>query len=186
MRELELIDLGLGDRRRLPHVLGHGTMKSVRCSSREGSCGSGFANTNAQDHGFNEGSNATVEIRPARVGGENASGSERLHVGAWFGRKEYDMKLTASQVERAANQLDARPIPENSRMSPELKRVFGDHSFFLTSSGLHFIEPAEADDATPATGRLVKIASWTNTEHNELAPHEPEVTDAIVELQEQR
>jgi len=96
------------------------------------------------------------------------------------------MKLTANQIERAANQLDARPIPENSRMSPELKRVFGDHSFFLTSGGLHFIEPVEADDATPATGRLVKIASWTNTEHNELAPHEPEVTDAIVELQEQR
>jgi len=96
------------------------------------------------------------------------------------------MKLTANQIERAANQLDARPIPENSRMSPELKKVFGDHSFFLTSSGLHFIEPADADDAACPTGRLVKIASWTSAEHNELAPHEPEVTDGIVELQEPR
>jgi hypothetical protein len=30
----------------------------------------------------------------------------------------------------------------------------------------------------------VKIASWTNPEHNELAPHEPEVTDSVVELKE--
>jgi hypothetical protein len=94
------------------------------------------------------------------------------------------MKLTAIQIERAANQLDAQPIPENSRMGPELKRLFGDHSFFLTSSGLHFIEPAEDDEAATATGRLVKIASWTNPEHNELAPHEPEVTDSVVELKE--
>jgi hypothetical protein len=109
-----------------------------------------------------------------------------LKRGAWFGRKEHDMKLTASQIERAANQLDARPIPENSRMSPELKRAFGDHSFFLTSNGLHFIEPADADDAACPTGRLVKIASWTSAEHNELAPHEPEFTDGVVELQEPR
>jgi hypothetical protein len=94
------------------------------------------------------------------------------------------MKLTATQIERAANQLDARPIPENSRMGPELKRLFGDHSFFLTSSGLHFIEPAEDNEAATATGRLVKIARWTNPEHNELAAHEPEVTDSIVELKE--
>jgi len=95
------------------------------------------------------------------------------------------MKLTANQIERAASQLDARPIPENSRMGPELKRLFGDHSFFLTSGGLHFIEPTEDDEATTATGRLVRIASWTNAEHSELAPHEPEVTDSVVKLQEQ-
>ena len=95
------------------------------------------------------------------------------------------MKLTANQIERAASQLDARPIPDNSRMGPELKRLFGDHSFFLTSEGLHFIEPAEPDEAIIATGRLVRIASWTNAKHNELAPHEPEATDSIVELQEQ-
>jgi hypothetical protein len=96
------------------------------------------------------------------------------------------MKLTATQIERAADQLDARPIPENSQMGPELKKMFGDHSFFLTSSGLHFIEPTEAEEATDAsaTGRLVKIASWTNTEHNELSPHEPEVTDSVVKLKE--
>src|SRR6516225_3580321 len=97
------------------------------------------------------------------------------------------MKLTANQIERAANQLNARPIPENSQMGPELKRMFGDHSFFLTTNGLHFIEPAEAEEAATATatGRLVKIASWTNTEHNELSPHEPEITDNIIELKDQ-
>ena len=69
-------------------------------------------------------------------------------------------------------------------MAPELKRLFGDHSFFLTASGLHFIEPAGENDATTATGRLVRIASWTNPNHNALKPHEPEATDSIVELEE--
>jgi hypothetical protein len=53
------------------------------------------------------------------------------------------MKLTATQITHAANQLDARPVPENSQMGPELRRVFGDHSFFLTNTGLHVIEPTE-------------------------------------------
>jgi hypothetical protein len=94
------------------------------------------------------------------------------------------MKLTATQITRAAERLDARPVPENSQMGPELKRLFGDHSFFLTSSGLHFIEPEEPTEATNATGRLVKIASWINPERNALKPHEPEVTDSVVDLQE--
>lgn len=94
------------------------------------------------------------------------------------------MKLTATQITRAAEQLDARPVPENSQMGPELKRLFGDHSFFLTSSGLHFIEPEEPNEASNATGRLVRIASWTNPERNALKPHEPEVTESVVDLQE--
>jgi hypothetical protein len=93
------------------------------------------------------------------------------------------MKLTATQIKRAAEQLHARPVPENSQMGPELKRLFGDHSFFLTSSGLHFIEPTGENDATTAAGRLVRIASWTNPNHNALKPHEPEMTDSIVELE---
>ena len=94
------------------------------------------------------------------------------------------MKLTATQITRAAELLDARPVPENSQMGPELKRLFGDHSFFLTSSGLHFIEPEERNEATNATGRLVKIASWINPERKALKPHDPEVTDSVVDLQE--
>ena len=62
--------------------------------------------------------------------------------------------------------------------------LFVGASGFLTSGGLHFIEPVEDNDATIATGRLVKIASWTNPNHNTLKPHEPEPTDSIVELEE--
>jgi len=91
------------------------------------------------------------------------------------------MKLTEKQVAQAATQLDARPVPENSQMAPELRRVFGDHSFFLTSSGLHLIEQA---DAQAATGRLVRVASWADAGHTALRPHEPEVTDQIIALEE--
>ena len=94
------------------------------------------------------------------------------------------MKLSAIQIAHAAKQLDARPVPENSQMGPELRRVFGDHSFFLTSTGLHVIEPTEPVETGPAAGRLVKVASWTNPDHKALQVHEPEVTDRIVELEE--
>lgn len=50
------------------------------------------------------------------------------------------MKLTAPQIEQVANQLQARPVPENSRMAPDLERYFGQHTFFLGGDGLHILE----------------------------------------------
>jgi hypothetical protein len=37
-------------------------------------------------------------------------------------------------------------------------------------------------EAGTAAGRVVKLASWTDSKHTTLAPHDPEFTDVVIEL----
>lgn len=89
------------------------------------------------------------------------------------------MKLTPVQIEQTAVQLEARPVPEESQLAPELQKVFGDHTFFIGPAGLHIIEVLE-DGASEA--RAVKLAGWMDSQRTTLAPHNPEVTETVVAL----
>ena len=92
------------------------------------------------------------------------------------------MKLTAPQIEHVANQLQARPVPENSRMAPDLERHFGQHAFFLGSDGLQILEPEGSVKASEA-GR-VRVATWADPDHTSARAHEPELTGKVVQLDE--
>ena len=87
------------------------------------------------------------------------------------------MKLTSAQIERTLSQFEAQAIPESH---PEL---FGDHTFFVDSDGLSIVEPIDgpAPRRTQAA-RVVNVANWSDESLANLAAHEPEPTDAIVEL----
>jgi hypothetical protein len=88
------------------------------------------------------------------------------------------MKLTSAQVERTLRQFEAQAIPDNHPVIPQLSNLFGDHTFFLNDNGLSIIEPAPE---VPQVARVVNLANWSD--ENLLAPHEPEPTDAIIELE---
>lgn len=92
------------------------------------------------------------------------------------------MKLTPTQIKQTTNQFQAQPVPDESRLAPELNRVFGDHTFFLGNSGLHIVDALEPTEAGSQAGRIVKLATWTDSHHTTLAPHNPEVTDVVIEL----
>jgi hypothetical protein len=93
------------------------------------------------------------------------------------------MKLSSAQVERALTQFQAQAIPENHPVLPQLNKLFGDHTFFLDSNGLNIVElTGEAAGERTQAGRVVNIANWSDATKSQLAPHEPEPTDAIVEL----
>jgi hypothetical protein len=92
------------------------------------------------------------------------------------------MKLSSPLVERTLRQFDAQAIPDDHPMVPQLNKLFGDHTFFLDGNGLNIVEPAEPPQAGPQTVRVVNIANWSDANRTSLAPHEPEPTDAIVEL----
>ena len=51
-------------------------------------------------------------------------------------RKECAMKLTSAQVERTLTQFRGEAIPDNHPVIPQLKGLFGEHTFFLDSNGL--------------------------------------------------
>ena len=93
------------------------------------------------------------------------------------------MKLTSAQIERTLNQYEAKALPESHPLVPQLSELFGDHTFFLDGNGLNVVEPTAVpvQDGTEAV-RVINLASWADNSRKSLAPHEPEPTDAIVEL----
>jgi hypothetical protein len=95
------------------------------------------------------------------------------------------MRLSAAQVEMAASQLQAEALPENHPLIPKLNELFGDHTYFLDSSGLSVVEQAADESATPSAGRtavVVNLANWTDSNPPKLEAHEPELTDSVVTL----
>jgi hypothetical protein len=93
------------------------------------------------------------------------------------------MKLTSAQVERTLSQFEAQALPDSHPMVPRLNELFGDHTFFLDSNGLNIVEPAGEDPRVGVqAARVVNLANWSDANLTKLAPHEPEPTDAIVEL----
>lgn len=104
------------------------------------------------------------------------------------------MRLSATQVEMAANQLNAEAIPEDHPLIPKLNELFGDHTYFLDSHGLSVVEQArqESSSTDSATGSsmpsasgtavVVSLANWTDSNPPKLEAHEPELTDNVVTL----
>jgi len=92
------------------------------------------------------------------------------------------MKLNSVLVEKTMSQFPAQPIPDNHPAVPQLNSLFGDHTFFLDSNGLHIVEPTESTPTGTRAGKIVKLASWGDANRTSLAPHEPEPTDLVVVL----
>jgi hypothetical protein len=93
------------------------------------------------------------------------------------------MKLTSAQVKRALGQIEAQAIPDDHPVIPQLNHLFGEHTFFLDSSGLsivEIVEPAGSSEAPVQSAKIVNLASWNDD--NGLEPHEPRSTDVVVVL----
>ena len=50
------------------------------------------------------------------------------------------MKLSDSQVDQVLDQLPAEVIPDDHPTVAQLESVFGPHTFFIGSEGLHVVE----------------------------------------------
>ena len=72
------------------------------------------------------------------------------------------MKLNSTLVERTLSQFEAKVIPDNDPATPELSRLFGEHTFFLDRNGLSIVEPAEPTGEGTEAGQVVNLASWDN------------------------
>ena len=89
------------------------------------------------------------------------------------------MKLDSAQLERTLGQFEARAIPEDHPMIPQLNDLFGEHTFFLDSYGLNIVEPVEV---AGEAAMVVNLASWSDDSRSDLELHEPEATDVVITL----
>ena len=67
------------------------------------------------------------------------------------------MRLTSALVERTLSQFEAEAIPDNHPAVPQLRGLFGDHTFFLDGNGLNIVEPAEPTQAGVQAGKVVNL-----------------------------
>ncbi len=93
------------------------------------------------------------------------------------------MKLSGKQIERAADDIGAQPVPEDHPIVMQLTRIYGDHTFFLDGDGLEIVEITRPDSSTDNAACVVRLASWTDDDRTRLAPHEPQATDVVVMIE---
>src|SRR5260370_4227848 len=94
------------------------------------------------------------------------------------------MKLSAEEVAGTINKPEVQAIAESQPAMPQLNELFGDHTFLLDSNGLNILEAAvEARRGRVQAARVVNLANWSDENLTRLAPHEPEPTGAIIELE---
>lgn len=93
------------------------------------------------------------------------------------------MKLTSTQAKKVEEQLDAKPVPEDHPAVPELKRTFGDHTFYLDADGLLILEPVEQPETERQAANVVKVASWSSEARATLIRHEPRPTSVVVDVE---
>jgi hypothetical protein len=93
------------------------------------------------------------------------------------------MKLNSTQVEQTLSQFEAEVLPDNHPAVPQLNELFGNHTFFLDTSGLMVLEPAGLPEKETQSGELVSLANWSDATLTSLKPHEPEPTGVVVVLE---
>ena len=77
---------------------------------------------------------------------------------------------------------NGRTLLHDHPVIPQLKDLFGEHTFLLDSHGLNIVEPAESAGSAAQSAKVVNVASWTDDSRSGLELHEPETTDVVITL----
>jgi hypothetical protein len=93
------------------------------------------------------------------------------------------MKLSSTQLKQTLSQFEAEVLPDNHPAVPQLNDLFGNHTFFLDTSGLKVLEPAGMPETEAQSGEIVSLADWSDASLTSLRPHEPEPTGVVVVLE---
>ncbi len=93
------------------------------------------------------------------------------------------MKLSTDQIKQIGDKKGIDPLPDDYPPLSELRRILGDHTFYLTADGLHIWEYA---DVTGAEGQWIialEVASWADKEKSDIAVHKPYMTEIAIKLE---
>jgi len=92
------------------------------------------------------------------------------------------MRLDQEQVNEIERQTGAQPIADENPAMDALKENFGDHSFYVSETGLIVWEWADSPEtpSQPVVG--VQIAAWADESKSRIVPHEPKATNLVLPL----
>jgi hypothetical protein len=96
------------------------------------------------------------------------------------------MKMNSAQIEQTLQQFQAQAIPAGHPVIPQLQRLFGDHTYFLDGKGLNIVEPVNEEQDAGGRAVVVNLADWVDgADKNSLEPHSPEVTELVIDLDDE-
>jgi hypothetical protein len=94
------------------------------------------------------------------------------------------MKLSQAQISRTLSQFRAQVLAEDHPAVARFCELFGHHTFFLDTSGLHVLELLQVPGMESQDGELIRIADWSDAQFTELTSHQPEPTGIVIRLRE--
>jgi hypothetical protein len=94
------------------------------------------------------------------------------------------MKLNAQQIAAVGQQIGADPLNDDDPVTGQLVKIFGDHTFYLSTEGLLVIEAAvdPEQDQEAEKGQFVRVATWADEQRSALQPIQPEPTQVLLDL----
>jgi hypothetical protein len=94
------------------------------------------------------------------------------------------MKLNQAQISRTLSQFSAQVLAEDHPAVVQFRQLFGQHTFFLDSRGLHVLELLETPGKEAQDGEMISIADWSDADLMKLTTHQPEPTGVVIRLKE--
>ncbi len=92
------------------------------------------------------------------------------------------MRLSPARIEQTLTHIEASVIPETHPAMEKIKRIWGDHTYFLDVNGLNIVEPVDGPNSGGTMGTVINLANWSDGTATSLTPHEPQATDVVVEF----
>lgn len=92
------------------------------------------------------------------------------------------MKLTAHQIEEVRRQTGGLPVADSSAEFEELKKAFGDDSYYAASTGIIVWEWKDDHLAPVRDAIAIQLAEWHDRKAFTFVGHEPRRTKALVRL----
>jgi hypothetical protein len=95
------------------------------------------------------------------------------------------MKLNSQQIAAVGQQIGADPLNDDDPVTDQLVKIFGEHTFYLSTEGLLVIEAMvdpDQDDQETGKGQFVRVATWADEQRSALQPIRPEPTSIVLDL----
>ncbi len=86
------------------------------------------------------------------------------------------MKLDDDQVAAVKRQTGADLIADDNPAIDTLRKVFGEHTFYLDQNGLLVPERSDGDSEADSVAEFVQVAVWQGEERDALQPIPPQAT----------
>lgn len=96
------------------------------------------------------------------------------------------MRLSPEQIATVKEELGADSLEEDNPSMESLRKLFGNHTFYVGEEGLLIFLPIENAEPDDTRAQMVLIAAWTDDSKKALSPIDAQPTTIVVDMGRER